>query len=265
MSSAAAQPWWSPRLWGAHLLLLVALAATVMLGYWQYHVSQNHRAAQVDGIEHAQPRPLDDVMGHNEAFPDAALGRPVLIQGTWVPGGTLYVHQAGGYWVVSPVSVGGPGRPAIYVIRGFSATPHASTPTGTTSLVAWLEPDGADSTPDPNPNDDVLPSLQLALAVPHVRQDLYSAWAVSADDQATWRVAQSNDGTAGLTPVPDPGGAKADATTGLRNLLYAIEWWLFGCFAIYIWWRYVRDATKPAPVEEPDSADTQDHAVTSQS
>lgn len=264
MSSAAALPWWSPRLWGAHALLIVALAATILLGYWQWHVSENHKAAQVSGIAHEQPRPLSEVMGYDDSFPDAAAGRPTLIQGTWVPGATLYVHQAGGYWVASAVSVAGSDKPAIYVIRGFSRTPHATTPAGRTSLVAWLEPDSADTTPDANPRDDILPSPQLALALPHVRHGLYSAWAVSADAEGTWNVTETNDGTAGLAAVPDPGGARADATTGLRNLLYAIEWWLFGCFAIYIWWRYVREATNPTPAAEPDSADTQDHAVTSQ-
>lgn len=284
MTSATALPWWTPRLWGAHLLLVVALAATSALGYWQWHVSADHKAAQVDSIAHEPPRPLPDLMGHEESFPDAALGRPALIRGTWVPGGTLYVHHSGGYWVVSPVAVGGAGKPAVYVIRGFSKTPHAATPSGRTSLVAWLEPDGADSTPDANPRDDILPSLQLALAVPHVHQGLYSAWAVSADAESSWPVSTTNDGTAGLRPVPDPGGAQASATTGLRNLLYAFQWWLFGCFAIYIWWRHVRDVMQPEPVLDPavepgveptveraaeaaadaDSGDPQDRVVPSQ-
>ena len=29
----------------------------------------------------------------------------------------------------------------------------------------------------------------------------------------------------------------------MRNLLYALEWWVFGGFAVFIWWRYVRDVT----------------------
>jgi len=264
MSSAAVLPWWSPRLWGAHALLVVALAATIALGYWQWHVSQDHRSAQVASIAHEQPRPLSAVMGHNDPFPDAALGRPVSIQGSWVPQGTLFVHQPGGYWVVSPVAVGGPGQPAIYVIRGFTRTPHAPTVAGTTSLVAWLEPDGSDTTPDPNPRDDILPSLQLSLAVPHVRQQLYSAWAVSADGQGAWNVAQTNDGTAGLMRVANPGGGKASVTTGLRNLLYAIEWWLFGCLAIYIWWRWIQEQLHPELRDGADSESAQDDAVPSQ-
>ena len=29
--------------------------------------------------------------------------------------------------------------------------------------------------------------------------------------------------------------------TALRNLLYAFEWWFFGAFAAFVWWRWVRD------------------------
>ena len=29
--------------------------------------------------------------------------------------------------------------------------------------------------------------------------------------------------------------------TALRNLLYALEWWVFAGFAAFLWWRYVRD------------------------
>ena len=29
--------------------------------------------------------------------------------------------------------------------------------------------------------------------------------------------------------------------TSLQNLLYAVEWWLFGAFALFLWQRWVRD------------------------
>ena len=33
----------------------------------------------------------------------------------------------------------------------------------------------------------------------------------------------------------------ADASTGLRNLLYAFQWWVFGLFAIFMWWRWLME------------------------
>lgn len=257
---------WSPRLWGAHLLLVVVLAATVLLGYWQWHVSRDHRAQQVAQLAHEQPKPLGDVMGNNDPFPGDELGRPVTISGTWVGGATLYVSQPdGGYWVISPIAVGGDASaPAMYVVRGWSPTTTSTDPSGPVTVVGWLEPDVSDmSLTDTDPGDDVLPQLQLSLAMPHVRQDLYSGYAVVADAQGGWGVATHNDATAGLRTVPEPAAPKADPTTGLRNLLYAFEWWLFGCFAIYIWWRYVRDVTRPKDDEGTAEREAERDAVPS--
>ena len=41
-----------------------------------------------------------------------------------------------------------------------------------------------------------------------------------------------------------------DGSSGLRNLLYGIEWWLFGAFAAFIWWRWVRDVRQRLEDEE---------------
>ena len=36
--------------------------------------------------------------------------------------------------------------------------------------------------------------------------------------------------------LPKPG-----TFTSLRNLLYGLEWWVFGAFAAFLWWRWCRD------------------------
>ena len=55
---------------------------------------------------------------------------------------------------------------------------------------------------------------------------------------------------------------QASFTTGLRNALYALEWWIFSLFALYIWWRAVRDATSVKPIAEA-SDEPQDDPVPS--
>jgi surfeit locus 1 family protein len=205
-------------------------------------------------------------MGNNDPFPGGELGRPVTISGTWVKGATLYVSQpGGGYWVISPIAVGGDASaPAIYVVRGSSPTTTSTEPSGPVTVVGWLEPDVSDmSLTDTNPSDDVLPQLQLSLAMPHVHQDLYGGYAVEADQQGGFSVATHNDATAGLRPVAEPAAPKADPTTGLRNLLYAFQWWLFGCFAIYVWWKHVREVTRPVEEQGADEPDVEHHAVPS--
>ncbi len=48
-----------------------------------------------------------------------------------------------------------------------------------------------------------------------------------------------------MTPDSVP---KVSGSTSLRNLLYAFQWWVFGGFAVYIWFRWCRDTIEqPAP------------------
>src|SRR5204863_158877 len=124
--------WWSPRLWGAHLVALVCVGAAVGLGLWQYDAWQDHRAAERVDLTKDDPVPLTEVLGPDQPFPSKHVGRPVTVEGTWLPAGTF---------------------------------------------------------------------------------------------------------------------------TGLRNILYAVEWWLFGGFAVFLWWRFVRDATAARAAPTDPAAD----------
>jgi len=193
------------------------------------------------------------VMGPDDPFPgNDNVGRPVVLDGTWVPGGTVYVsgrEHAGreGYWVVTPLAVGGPHASAIPVVRGWVAQPSQSpaAPTGRAEMVGWLQPPEGTGEMDPHPNDDVLPQLRTADVIQHVDQDLYGAYAVVADKVApgSWPVGSAalNDGTAGLVHADPEQLPPAGAFTALRNLFYAIEWWFFAGFAVFVWWRWTQD------------------------
>jgi hypothetical protein len=52
-----------------------------------------------------------------------------------------------------------------------------------------------------------------------------------------------------VTPASLP---KASTFTGLRNLLYAVEWWVFGGFAVFLWWRWCRDELERQRLRPPD-------------
>ena len=49
---------------------------------------------------------------------------------------------------------------------------------------------------------------------------------------------------ADLDQLPDTG-----RLTAIRNLLYALEWWFFGGFAVFVWWRWARDTMEEAAPE----------------
>lgn len=243
----------APRFWATHLLALVLIGAAGGLGVWQYDAWQTRRAAQASDLTRLDPAPLADVIGPDDPFPGDRVGQPVILDGTWVPAGTLYVsgrEQDGveGYWVVTPLAIGGAGAAALPVVRGWVSDPGQATapPTGAAEFVAWLQPPEGTGESDDDPTDDVLPQLRIADVVQHVDQDLYGAYAVVADDVAAgdWPAGPTaiNDGTAGLdradlAQLPSPG-----RFTALRNLLYAFEWWFFGAFAVFVWLQWVRES-----------------------
>ena len=245
------------RHWPAHLLAAVAVAVAGVLGAWQLDAWQAQRAAEARDLTRLDPTPLSGVMGPDDVFPGDRVGQPVFLGGEWVPEGTVLVsgrEQDGtdGFWVLTPVAVTGPGDPALPVVRGWTADPAdvPPPPEGYAELTAWLQPpEGATGVADEDPSDDVLPQVRTADLLQHVDQDLYGAYAVvaaSADDVApgAWPVGDRavNDGTAGLAPATLEQLPPVGRFTALRNLLYALEWWVFGGFAAFLWWRYVQDA-----------------------
>ena len=169
-----------------------------------------------------------------------------------MPESTLYIsgrehNGVQGYWVVTPVAIGRPDDSALLVVRGWteSLDQAPKPPSGRTALVALRQPAEGTGQVDEDPTDDVLPQVRLADALQHIDQDLYGAYAVVADKVAEgdWPHGESaiNDGTEGLAPASLDQLPEVGRTTGLRNLLYAIEWWVFGLFAAFIWWRWTRD------------------------
>ena len=228
---------------GAHLLAIVCTALAVGLGVWQYHAWEARRAAEAIDLTQDEPVALTDVMGADDPFPGQDVGRPVEVAGTWLPDGTVYVagraHEGtDGYWVVTPLTTGTEDDPAVPVVRGWVQDPADAppAPTGSADVVGWLQPSEGTGALDDDPTDDVFPQLRIADLVQRVTPDLYSAYAVLDPARAS-----ANDGSAGLEPADLTQLPDASTFTALRNLLYAIEWWFFGAFAAFIWWRFVSD------------------------
>ena len=224
----------TPRYWGAHLLMVAAVVAAILLGIWQLHAWQAGREADARDLSKAAALPLTKVMSGDDPFPGQYLGQPVSFAGTWVPKGTLYVadrdlHGKRGYWVMTPVLVGDSAMP---VVRGWSAKPQAPAPSGSVRVDGWLQASEGSGAPDDDPQDDVIPEMRIASVVQHVDADLYSGYVVAK---------QAGKGMAGLEKVTPASVPKVSNVSHLRNLLYAFQWWIFAGFAVYVWWRWCRD------------------------
>src|SRR3954465_1098102 len=127
----------SPRLWGGHLLMVVLATAAVLLGLWQLDAWQTRRADEARDLTRSQPVPLTEVMGPDDPFPGRSVGQPVAVSGDWVPEGTVFIRGGGragrsGYWMVTPLAVGGAGQPALPVVLGWVPDPRRApaAPTG---------------------------------------------------------------------------------------------------------------------------------------
>ena len=243
----------APRYWGVHLLMVAAVVVTGLLGRWQLDVWREHRADTSTAVTRESPVALDDVLGPDDAFPAGGVGRPVVVEGRWDQAHTVLVsgkERDGrtGYWVVTPV-VTGTGS-AVPVVRGWAEDPSQapSPPTGQASLVGLLQPPEDTGVPDDDPGDDVLPELSITDLLPRAPYDLYGGYVVATDrDVPGGTSATGMAGLAAVTPAHLPG---PDAATALRNLLYAFQWWVFGAFAIFMWWRWLEEdvlGRRPSP------------------
>jgi len=241
-------PWWAPRYWPGHLLVVVLVGVAVWLGGWQWDAWAAKRAAEARDLTRVEPVPLSDVLGPDDPFPGDRVGQPVLLEGTWLDEATVFVERDRGYWVVTPLSVG-PGGAALPVVRGVADTPQAPPVEGAAELVGWLQPPEGTGETDPDPTDDVLPQLRVADVVQRLEVDLYGGYAIAADEVApgAWPVGDrarnpGDDGLAQAHPEELPGSGRF---TAARNLFYAIEWWVFGGFAAFVWVRYLLDERTP--------------------
>lgn len=242
----------APRFWGVHLLALLLAAVAAWLGLWQFHAWEAQRAADAVDLTRAEPMPLAEALGPDEPFPGNRVGQPVVVQGTWLPESTLFISgrrngSRDGYWALTPVTVDS-GDSALLVVRGWTSDLSAAPapPEGSTRLVAWLQPPEGTGQTDDDPTDDVLPQVRIADAVQHVDRDLYGAYAVVADEVAPddWPVGEGalNPGTEGLERVSPDEAPQVSQFTAIRNFFYALQWWLFGGFVVFVWWRHLLDS-----------------------
>jgi surfeit locus 1 family protein len=223
-----------PRFWPGHLAMVVCVAIATGLGLWQYDAWHQHRADAARNLENDPPVALSKVMSGDSPFPGRSVGRPVTFAGHWV-GDNIYVADrflAGrrGYWVVTALRVDGT-TSAMPVVRGWWPNTHLPVPSGAASVTGWLEATEGSGGVDADPHDDVVPMMRIASLVEHVDADLYSGYVIA-------REIPTQEGIPYVQPATRPG---VSMFTAVRNLFYAVEWWVFGTFAFFVWFRWCRD------------------------
>lgn len=261
-----------PRMIG--LLLVFVLAAVVCgrLGTWQLDRAYERAelAAQQEAAEVAAAGPswLGDVLAPQESFPGELVGREVRVAGTFDPSDTLLVpgralEGNSGYLVLTPFRVsddgtgGGSwaelsGAPVLAVVQGWVPAPADAEalilPEGEVTLTGWLQA-GESTSGSAAVVDGRTEQIALSALVNEWGGPIYTGYLVATQGPGS----PESGGVAALPRPTLDGGSGAN----LQNVFYALQWWLFGGFAVLLWIRLVRDEMAGGRRGgKPTSADT---------
>ncbi|WP_448061895.1 SURF1 family protein [Cellulomonas hominis] len=265
-----------PRMLVMLALLVGAALVCGRLGAWQLDRAEvrGERAA-AEALAEAESAPvvgLGTVLAPQTTFPGELVGRRVEVAGTYDASGQLLVVNREldgrpGYLVLTPLRVtdadpGGDGDAAgtsgagdtagtagpvdgagavLPVVRGWVADPGDAVvlevPAGPVTVTGYLQAsEDSGSAALPAGRTDSVSSAEL---LGDWGGPIWTGYMVLSGSQPP------QDDALVLLPVPTRSG------TGLniQNLAYAAQWWIFGGFALFLWWRLVRDEAAGDPFE----------------
>jgi surfeit locus 1 family protein len=231
-----------PRWLGLLAVALLFVVAFVQLGRWQLGVAEDKALKeQLEAAKKVGVVELSTVLQPHSPFPGELSGRPVRATGTYAADEQVLVTDRRldgqtGWWVVTALHTDA--GPTLPVLRGFVTSPDAvpAPPAGPVTVRGGLAPAESPLSSAGLPQGQ-LRSVDLSVLVNQWSGDLYNAF-VFLEEQKP-----ASDLTTVPTPTPTPG-------INWRNASYAAQWWVFALFALWLWWRMVRDAHRqdhPAP------------------
>lgn len=237
-----------PRSLGLLAIALVLSALCVAAGLWQMRVARDDARQEALASAEARPVvPLTSIAAAHAAFPADGSNQRVQANGTYDPEHQVLVVDrrldgAAGYWVVTPFTVTATGA-RLPVVRGFVRSPadaKAPLTTGELTLVGSLAPSESPREPVRPLGAGQLASVDIARLVNMWDGEIYNAFVFAGsetpDATGAGPASASASGTIERVPPPDlPPGYT------LRNLAYALQWWVFAIFALWMWWKMVRD------------------------
>jgi len=236
-----------PRWIGALVFALLLAAGFAWLGQWQLERAVESGKAVEAPSETVLP--LADVAGPSSPLRDVAVGQLVEFTGTFVPEDYQLLHDRlnkgrSGWWVVGHVNLERDGRPvALAVARGW-APDKASAQAAVERLSRQADTDPQrvvgrilpDEQPEV-PTDKKDPTAMRTLGV----GALYNLW-TGVDGMPVYAAYVVERGApAGLVQIYSPPPI-AQTELNWLNIFYAAEWIIFAGFAVFLWYRLVKDA-----------------------
>lgn len=259
-----------PR-WIAGLVFAILVSGVfVLLSQWQFGRSTQAEVPVNPATEDV--RALTETLQPGSFFPGSVSDQMVSAEGTYDPAKQVLVsgrlkNGDTGYWVVSAFAV--TGAPAltgvaaspqtwIPVARGWVANPDdaGAPPSGAVKLTGRLLPSEA-----PLPATAPEPGRASAVSV----AELINDWDISMYPgfvAATSELAAGSDmsaaAVAGALKPLEIGPQPPAQQVNWLNLFYSLEWVVFAGFALFIWWRLVKDDYRRDHEDELDADPHQD-------
>jgi surfeit locus 1 family protein len=244
-----------PR-WIAALVLALAVAAGfAALGQWQ--IGRAVQTATVVVVPDETVTPLSKVATPQKEVTDRAAGQIVSVVGRRVPGDTYVISDrvnfgVVGYWVIGHVvaSNGASVALALGWTKSKAAADAAAdvlkagAPSAT--IVGRYQPT------EPPDQDDFEHDVVSVVSIPWLINEWKTVPTVAYGGYIVDNVAP-----AGLSKIQSVRPSN-DVSLNWLNVFYAIEWALFAGFAVYLWYRLVKDAWER---EEEDKLSAQNPAA----
>ncbi|HEX3679748.1 MAG TPA: SURF1 family cytochrome oxidase biogenesis protein [Galbitalea sp.] len=244
-----------PR-WIAALVLALAVAAGfAALGQWQ--IGRAVQTATVVVVPDETVTPLSKVATPQKEVTERAAGQIVSVVGRRVPGDTYVISDrvnfgVVGYWVIGHVVASNGASVALAL--GWTKTKAAADAAAevlkagapTATIVGRYQPT------EPPDQDDFEHDVVSVVSIPWLINEWKTVPTVAYGGYIVDNVAPT-----GLSKIQSVRPTN-DVSLNWLNVFYAIEWALFAGFAVYLWYRLVKDAYER---EEEDKLDAQNQAA----
>jgi surfeit locus 1 family protein len=258
-----------PRWIGMLVLALAVAAGFALLGQWQ--LGRAVSSGEVVGSVSETVRPLTEVGVPQAPVFETQAAQKAEALGGFVPSGYDIIGERlngedAGYWVIGQFEVTDPADTYLAVALGWSASADTAretaerlqasgVPAGLQSIEGRYLPTEAPRDADiADPAEGVTSldgsPLETTLAV----ASLVNRWTEFDEGAEVYGGYLVLDAAPeGLTPILSP---EPDRSVQLNwlNIFYAVEWVVFAGFAIYLWYRLVRDAWERENEDEDDEA-----------
>ncbi|WP_150307924.1 SURF1 family protein [Planctomonas psychrotolerans] len=253
-----------PKWIGLLVLALAIAAGFALLGQWQLARAVESGVVLERATEEAIPLP--EVVQPQQPVPEASSGQRVSVTGIWQPGDYELVADrvnggADGFWVVGHLAVTTDGEtvadnaPGLAVALGWTAdradalaaadTAARTAPTQPVSITGRFLPSEAPELPDESGDPDEMTTLSVAA--------LINRWEDFGNTDAYSGFVVADEAPAPLQVIDSPAPSTAIQLNWL-NIFYAAEWVIFAGFAVFIWFRLVRDQLE-RETEEAEEAE----------